>query len=208
MCAASEQNTTSANASPAINAGACVIAIREVKMSQPNLQDYKNHRGKYSTISRRFTDLTTDWEVAEIDTKRTLLFNQPSGSISEIQIIAVPFDADKNKRDYLEAVLPTQVKFVCDAITVRDFNRSSKIKLHNYKNGFINGTKVKPIGRICFGSHSSESSHVFTGAMNFSNVSQIKLEVTFAEKVDFKVVACQLQATQIDEAGVVTSYLD
>jgi hypothetical protein len=44
--------------------------------------------------------------------------------------------------------------------------------------------------------------------MNFSNVSQIKLEVTFAEKVDFKVVACQLQATQIDEAGVVTSYLD
>ena len=208
MCGNDEQNTDSANATPDINAGACVMAIREVKMSQSNLQDYKNHRGRYSTISRRFTDLTTDWEVAEADTKRTLLFNQPSGSISEIQIIAVPFDADKTKRDYLNSVQPSQIKFICDAITVRDFNRASKIRLHNYKNGFVNGSSVKPIGRICFGSHSSESSHTFTGAFNFSNVSQIKLECTFPEKVDFKVVAVQLQCTQIDQAGVITSYLD
>ena len=208
MCADTQQNTDSANQTAAINQGACVMAIREVKMSQSNLQDYKNHRGRYSTISRRFTDLTSDWEVAEANVKRTLLFNQPSGSVSELQIIAVPFDADKNKRDYLEAVQPTQIKFICDAVTVRDFNRASKVKLHNYKNGFINGTNVKAIGRICFGSHSSEASHVFTGAFNFSNISQIKLEVTFAEKVDFKVVAVQLQCSQIDNAGVVTSYLD
>ena len=205
----SEYCTADINNVPASINTACAICMREVKMSSGNYSNYKSARGQYSTVSRRFTPLTVGWTACSANVKKIFNFNQPSGSVTELQILAVPTHAsDNTRRDYMEAVQPIQMKLICDSIVVRDFNRPIKMKLHNYQGGFVHGTHMNPIGRISFASHGSESSHKFSGAFNFSNISQIRLEVTFGEAVDCQVVAVQLQSTQIDSAGVVTSYLD
>jgi hypothetical protein len=193
---------------PASISGACVVAIREVKMSSTNLEKYRSAMGSYSTVSRRFTELTNGFQAAAANADVVLIFAQPTGCVTEIQILAVPQNADATRHDYTESVRPDSIKLVCDSVTVRDLDRSAKVAMHNYKNGFVHNGSVNEIGRICFGSHASEASYLYTGAFNFANISQIRLTVNFPEAVSFKVMAVQLQTVQIASNGVVRAYLE
>ena len=202
-----QQLTDPTKATPNINAGECSICVREVKMTEANERQYKNHSGSYSVVGRRMTDLC-DFRTAEAGEKVALFFNQPQGSVTEFQVIALPFQAEETDRDYLNTVLPTKMKLTCDSIVVKDLDRRSKIKLHNYQNGFIHGQYVKQVARFCFGAHTSENSHMYTGAFNFSNISQVKVDLEFDAKVTFKIVAVQLQTTSINSNGVLESVLE
>jgi hypothetical protein len=183
-------------------AGRCTICMREVKMSDANAQNYRNKVGEYSVVTRRFQEISP-WTQAAANTPVVITLSSPQGNVSEFQIIAVPYDADSNKRNqYSESVLASSLEMQCDGIIVRDFDRPEKVLMHNYSEGFQNHTKCKAISRICFGSHSSESSTTFTGAMNFRNTSQTKLTVKFPVAAEFRVVAVQLMSVQIESTVV------
>ena len=61
---------------------------------------------------------------------------------------------------------------------------------------------------MCFGSHASESTHMYTGGYVMSNASNVQFEFTFDEAVYYRIVAVQLQKVQIDSDGVLTATLE
>ena len=191
---------------PGSIANQTAIAIREVKMGQASLERYKNARGSYSIISRRFVPLGPQYSGVANVTK-TVVFNQPVGSVVELQIIANSTNADTTRYSPLDAVLPINLALICDSIRVKDFPSIDHIRMHNYHNGFVENSSAKPIARICFSAHAQENSHLYAGAFNFHNVSNIRLEVTFDENVVFSVFAVTLQQVEIDTAGIITATL-
>ena len=189
-------------------AGRCTMCMREVKMSDANAANYRDKSGEYSVVTRRFQEIAP-WTQASANTPVTVKLDAPQGNVSEFQVIAVPYNADPTQRDqYTQPLIASSLEMQCDGITVRDLNDSSKIRMHNYSEGFQNHPQCKAITRICFGSHSSESSTTFTGAMNFRNTSQTKLVVTFPSACEFRVVAVQLMSVQIESSGQLKAYLD
>jgi hypothetical protein len=148
--------TSDSQHSPASINTSCKIAINEVRMSQSNMEKFSDARGSYSTISRRFTDMS-DWAVGEANVLVSLNFNSPIGSISEIQILCCPWHEDPVRRDLYNQVLPKDVKLTCDSIVVRNNDSKQKIRLDNYRQGFVNVENCcSEIARLNFGSHSSE----------------------------------------------------
>jgi len=74
-----------------------------------------------------------------------------------------------------------------------------------WTNGFVGNSFVTVPGRLCFAVHASESETVYTGGYNMSNSSQITVEVTFDEAVDFRVFAVSLQRIDMNIAGRLSS---
>jgi hypothetical protein len=207
MHEANQCTSDSAHAVASINT-ACRIAVNEVRMSQANMEKFSDARGSYSTISRRFTDMS-DWTVGEANVKVSLSFNSPIGSISEIQVLCCPWDVDPVRRDIYNTVLPKDLKLTCDSIVVRNNDSKSKIRLENYRQGFVNVESCcSEIARLNFGSHSSENSHKFTGCYSFGSTSNVKIEFTPDVKVWYKLVSVALQAVQIDSSGTIHSFLE
>ena len=125
----------------------------------------------------------------------------------EIQIIGYPFQSDQTRHEEENTVLPDNIKLVVDSIVVRDLDSRTKVKLHNYRNGFTNNRNTKDIGRLCFSVASSESG-LYSGAFNMATSSNLRLEFQFSEKCHYAVYAVVLQSNQISATGVLQSFLD
>ena len=114
----------------------------------------------------------------------------------------------ESRYDRTEHVLPKTFKITADSIVQKDLNTDYKIRAELWTNGFIGNTAVNVPGRLCFAAHASESESMYSGGYNMQLSSQINVEVTFAENVDFRVFAVQLQRVSISPLGLVTASLD
>ena len=63
-------------------------------------------------------------------------------------------------------------------------------------------------GRLCFAAHSAKSDHVYSGAFNMTNFSNVDFEVKFAAHVSYRVIASQIQRVTIDSGGKLRARLD
>jgi len=195
------------NNPPASIAGACTLMYHQVEMSEVKTKVYADLRGKYSIINRRFTELTSGWtEYANANTVATCSQYQPQGCVTELMIVAVAENADESRhgRTY---ILPTSIKITADSIVQRHLDTAQKVKAELWQNGFVPPVDFPSPGRLCFAAHASRSDHVYSGAYNMANHSNVVIEFTFATTVRYKVIAAQIQRVTIDAEGAIRSSL-
>ena len=192
---------------PGSIAGACSIMMHQVDMSSADVLRYSDLRGTYSLINRRFTELTSGWTAANTSVQKWTN-SQPVGCVTEVFIIAVPSGTSEAERDISEVVLPTQFKVVADSVTQKDLNNADKIQMELYSNGFTANSEFNNCARLCFASHAAESTHHYSGGYNMQLASNVSFEFKFAENVDYRLYAVQLQRCSIDSLGLIRASLE
>ena len=187
--------------------GKCSIMYRECTMTPANLLAFGDARGKYSVINRRFTELTSGWQQLDSDTEGSWNINQPSGVVTEVQIIAVADEADEAKHT-AAYIRPSSFKITADAIVQKDLDTPEKVDIELYENGFDDNADFPQPGRLCFAAHCCDNSHQYSGGYNMQLASTITYNFKFPSAVRYKLVAVQLQRVRIDALGRIVSKLD
>ena len=186
----------------------CSILMHQVDMSAADVLRYSDLRGAYSLINRRFTELTNGWANAATNTRIVFNQHQPVGCVTEIFISAVAEGTAEALREVTNQVLPSKFKVIADSVTQKDLNTPEKVQMELYSNGFTQNGKFKNCGRLCFASHAAESTHHYSGGYNMQTASTVSFEFEFAEGVDYRIYAVQLQRVSIDSLGRVSASLE
>ena len=193
---------------PGSIAGQCSLMYHQVEMSEVKQKTYADLRGMYSIINRRFTELTSGWtHYATANAVAHQNTYQPQGAVTEIQIIAVADDADESRHGpaYIK---PTSIKITADSIVQRHLDTPQKVDIELWQNGFVPPVDFPSPGRLCFAAHSARSDHVYSGAYNMKNASNVDIEFTFGVACRYKVVAAQIQRVSIDAEGKIRASLE
>ena len=206
--AASTQVVADAQVQPESISGSVSVMFHQVDMSSDDLLKYSDARGSYSIVTRRFTELTTGYQAAQANAKETLNTNQPIGTVTELIVIAQPSGTVEAHRQIEQNVRPVHIAIISDSVTQKSLNTKEKVNMELWTNGFIGNASVNVPGRLCFAAHASESESMYSGGYNMQLSSQINVEVEFAENVDYRVFAVQLQRVNLSPLGLLTSTLD
>ena len=186
----------------------CSLMYHEVKMTQADTLGFSDHRGKYSLINRRFTELTSGWQhYTTADAIATWNINQPQGCVMEVQFLAVANNADESRHGFAY-LRPTSLKITADAIVQRDLNTTQKVAAELWQNGFVDNDDFPQPGRLCFAAHCANNSHVYSGGYNQQLASTIEYAFSFAVECRYKIIAVQIQRCKIDSVGRITASLD
>ena len=173
-------------------------------MTQADTLGFSDHRGKYSLINRRFTELTSGWQHY---TTATWNINQPQGCVMEVQILAVANNADESRHGFAY-IQPTSFKITADAIVQKDLANAQKVSAELWQNGFVDNADFPHPGRLCFAAHCANNSHVYTGGYNQQLASTIEYAFTFGVECRYKLIAVQIQRCKIDAVGRISASLD
>ena len=87
-------------------------------------------------------------------------------------------------------------------------NTPEKIECELWSNGFIGNSTVNAPARLCFAAHAAEAESMYSGGYNMQLSSQVQIDLRFANAVDFKIYAVQLQRISISPLGLVQASLD
>ena len=202
-------STDTSNPTPTI-AGACALMYHEVQMTDSKIQKYCDQRGKYSIITRRFTEITNGWQhYSSANSIASWSINQPQGVVTEVMFIAVAHASDDAQRSRREYILPTSLKVTADSIVQKNLDTPEKVKCDLWVNGFKPNTEFPGCGRLCFANHCAEgSTHMYTGGYSMGLSSTITFEYSFGSACDVRIVAIQLQRVKINALGVMRAYLE
>ena len=199
---------STASSVPASISGACSMMYHQVELSESVLSTYSDLRGNYSIVNRRFTELTSGWtEYATPNAKANINQYQPQGAITEIMVIAVPENTD-DSRHGTDYILPTSIKVTTDSIVQKDLNTPNKVKADLWTNGFCPPADFPSPGRLCFAVHAAHADHVFSGAYNMQQASNVDFEFTFDTACRYRVVASAIQRCSIDAKGQIRARLE
>jgi hypothetical protein len=189
---------------PGSISGACSLMYHQVEMDSVREKALADLRGRYSLMTRRFTELTQTWQPAAANTLINLTQYQPQGAVTELILIAVP-DTGEEQGDHSRCgnnyVLPINFKITADSVVQKDLNTPEKVKAELWTNGFVAPVDFPSPGRLCFASHSRSSDHVFSGAYKMTGASTIEIDFTFAQNVVYRLVASQIQRVSLDGSG-------
>ena len=193
---------------PASISNECSILYHTAEMSPQNVLRYSDLRGSYAIINRRFTELTSGFRVAAAATETSWTLSQPQGTCVEIMLLAYANNSDES-RFGTTFVRPTSFRVEADNIIQKNLDSKEKIEMELYTQGFVSPDDVfNQPARLCFGAHSAEADHKYTGGYNMTLASNISFIFTFAVAVKYKLVAVQYQRVKIDANGAVRAYLD
>ena len=194
---------------PVSISGTLKVMIHQLDMTSDDVLRYSDVRGAYSVITRRFTEITNGWVNSPVaNTKDTLTQNQPIGCVTELFCIAVPSGTAEALREIDTNILPTRFAIISDSVTQKTLNTPEKVQMELWSNGFIGNKKCNRVGRLCFASHAAEAENMYTGGFNMQLSSQISIEIEFAEAVDYRIFAVQLQRVTVNSLGLVQASLD
>ena len=199
-----------ANALPGSIAGQCSLMFHTVEVPNALRRKYEDLRGFYNTITRRFTQLTPQWKhYATANTLTVDSLSQPTGTCTEVMLLAVPHQTDDHRRNYRGYVLPTKFEVVHDMVVQKSLDSRSKIQTELFTNGFAAPADFPSPARLCFANHcASDSTNVYTGGYDMSQASTLQFRFSFSQAVDYRLVAVQISNTKISAGGVITSTLD
>ena len=195
------------DAVPSIS-GKCSMMYRCCQMTPANALSFGDARGKYSVITRRFTELTSGWETAAADTDITWSINSPQGIVTEVMLLAVPTSDNAALLQTQDYVKPVKFKITADSIVQKDLNDIQKINVELYEQGFDDNEDFPQPARLCFASGCCDNSYNYSGEYNMSLASNLSYDFRFDQAVKFKIVAVQLMRVRIDALGRLTSTLD
>jgi len=185
------------------------VMIHQLDMTSDDVLRYSDVRGAYSVITRRFTEITNGWEnYGSSNQLVRLTQNQPIGCVTELFVIAVPSGTVEAHREIDTNVHPTKFTIISDSVTQKTLNTPEKVEMELWSNGFIGNEKCNSPGRLCFAAHCSEAENMYTGGFIMQLSSQISVELEFAQTVDYRVFAIQLQRVTVNSLGLVQASLD
>ena len=196
-----------ASNAPTSIAGECSMMYHQVEMAEVRQSTYADLRGMYSIINRRFTELTSGWTEAAVNVVQHVNQYQPQGAVTEIMVVAVAYNADASRHEQAY-ILPSSIKVTADSIVLKDLDTPEKVKIDLWTNGFCPPADFPSPGRLCFAAHSAKSDHVYSGAFNMTNMSNVDFEFKFPSHVSYRVIASQIQRVTIDSGGKLRARLD
>ena len=123
-------------------------------------------------------------------------------------LIAVAHNAAEDRLSAREYVKATSFKVSADNIVQRHLDTKEKIAAELWTNGFIETDDFPHCARMCFGSHMSDATHMYTGGYVMNIASNIAFEFSFPVQVKYRLVAVQLQTVSIDSEGVLLAQLE
>ena len=206
--ASSSDMVSDAGNQPASVSGNCNFMVHQVDMTTDDSQRYSDNRGLYSVITRRFTELTQGWTAAGSNVRQRLTQSQPLGCVTELFAIAVPTGTAEAQREIDTNVEASHFSIECDSVTQKNLDSAAKCSMELWSNGFVGNSFCNSPSRLCFASHAAEAENLYTGGFNMQLSSQVTVEVEFAEAVDFRVYACQLQRVTVNSIGLIQASLD
>jgi hypothetical protein len=133
---------------------------------------------------------------------------QPIGNVTELKCIAVAHGTDVARRELQTQVQADLFKITSDSVVQKQLDSKEKVALELWQNGFIGNKLANSPSRLCFAAHCAEAENLYSGGFNMAHSSNITVETRFAEKVDMRVFAVQLQRIVIDADGNIISSLD
>ena len=207
MASAAEMVKSAGNV-PASIANSCNFMIHQVDMTTEDVQRYSDVRGAYSVITRRFTELTQGWTAAGANVRQRLTQSQPLGCVTELFCIAVPTGTVEAHREIDTNVQATHFSIISDSVTQKSLDSAAKCQMELWSNGFVGNSFCNCPSRLCFASHAAEAENLYTGGYNMQMSSNVTVEVEFAEGVDFRVYAVQLQRVTVNSIGLIQASLD
>ena len=193
---------------PASISGNCNMLIHQIDMSTDDTLRYSDVRGAYSVITRRFTEITQGWQAASANVLERLTQNQPIGTVTELYCIAQPTGTAEALREIDTNVQATHFAIVSDSVTQKSLDSAEKVQMELWNNGFHDNAFCNSPSRLCFAAHASQSDGMYSGGFNMQLSSQIAVEVEFAEDVDYRIFAVQLQRVTVNSIGLVQASLD
>ena len=188
--------------------GKCSMMYRECQMTPSDKLAFGDARGKYSVITRRFTELTSGWQTGAANTDLVWNINQPQGIVTEVMVLAVSTNANDALLQTEQFVKPKNLKITADSIVQKDLDTPEKVEIELYENGFDDNADFPQPGRICFAAHCCDNSYAYTGGYNQNIASTITYDFEFATAVKYKLIAVQLQRVRIDPLGRMSAKLD
>ena len=193
----------------AASLGSTAFMYHQIEMPSATLRQYSDNRGSYSIVTRRFTELTSGWQEAQAGVIQRLPYSQPQGVVTEIDFVAVPYDADDHRHSASNRIQPTSIKVIADSVVQRELDAPYKIKAELWANGFKPPHDFPSPGRICFAAHcAGTNTHMYTGGYNMQLASNVTIEVVFPQHVSYKIIAVQLQRVRMDNLGNLNAYLE
>jgi hypothetical protein len=193
---------------PASISGNVSMEIHQCDMSADDTLRYSDVRGQYSVITRRMTELSDGFSSAAANVRQKLTQNQPLGCVTELFVIAVPAGTDAGKREIQNMVQATHFSITSDSVTQKSLNTPEKVAMELWNNGFVGNDYCQCPSRLCFAAHAAQAESMWTGGYNMQQSSQITIDLEFAENVDYRLFAIQLQRVTVNSAGLVQASLD
>ena len=191
-------------------AGQCHLMFHTVDVPNALRKKYEDLRGGFNVVIRRFTQLSPQWtHYANANTMVVDSLSQPSGTCTEVMLLAVPHAGADDARIVHDYIKPTHFEIIADSITQKLLDSATKVKTELFTNGFSPPVGFASPGRLCFASHASTDSTVlYSGGYNMTSASTIQFKFSFDQAVDYRLVAVQLAKCNIDERGILTSTLE
>ena len=184
----SKQLTVDASVVPAFTS--ITMEIHEALLPSAAMRAYARQNGNYSLISRAMRRLGTidnkeyTAENAAAGTIVTFECASPAGSFEEIVILAIKKAGGTlaaHDLDQFAFVIPTSMALICDSRNVRVLDQA-KAQLEMFSNGFTNNEDIVVPMRFCLGSHTrAYGSSSYCGAFAFDAISNVQVQLTFAE---------------------------
>ena len=193
---------------PASIANTCNIMTHQCDMTTEDVQRYSDVRGAYSVITRRFTELTLGWTAAAANTRQRLTQSQPLGCVTELFCIAVPTGTAVDQREIDTNVQATHFSITSDSVTQKSLDSAAKVQMELWSNGFVGNAFCNSPSRLCFAAHAADAENLYSGGYNMQMSSNVVVECEFAEGVDFRVFAVQLQRVTVNSIGLIQASLD
>ena len=194
------------NPSPALTGTQVIMKEVIAPLSQMNV--LADARGRYSTVSRRFTILQ-DFATAAAGVEQDIVVSNLSGCVTELIVEAFAHDANQDRLDVKAPITPSEVRLVADSIECIKYDTQDECRLVEYSHGYRrNDFYNNSVYRLVFGSHGADTDRQFCGAMNFSGITQANLKLKFPSQVSFRVIAVQLGVTSITSAGRLVQKID
>jgi len=195
---------------PTTIAGACRVMYHCVQVPNPLRKKYEDLRGFFNVVTRRFIQLTSGWKhYASAGTLVVDSLSQPSGTCTEVMLLAVPHednDSDRRAHDYIKA---THFEVVHDMIVQKSLDTPRKIESELYTNGFAPPNNFASPARLCFASHcSSDSTALYTGGYDMSAATTLQFRFKFDQACDYRLVAVVYASCRIGGDGLISSTID
>ncbi len=172
------------------------------------MERYSDSRGAYSVVTRRFTEITDGWTAASANVTHKINQAQPIGNVTELKCIAVPTGTTAAHRELQTQVQATKFQITSDSVVQKSLDTKEKVALELWQNGFIGNKLANSPSRLCFAAHCAEAENLYSGGYNMAHSSNITVETEFAQDVQMRIFAVQLQRIVIDADGNLISSLD
>jgi len=187
--------------------GNCSLEFKEVIGKPSFLNAFSEGRGSYSTQLSQYIPLTAAFEVITANVKHTFRQFSPTGSVYSLVFYLLQ-QGDHTHQENDTCAHLTAVTVRLDSEVVIDMDEQ-EIKMSNYAHGYRQTNNIlDKMPRLQFNTQGSKASISFRGAIDFRNIQNCEIDVTFSADCKCRVYSTRYSRIVLTSAGEFRKYLD